>query len=256
MPLTLVIRSTDEEARKHREALAQRVFASLGLQCPARRLLVLFDDEDWQTFKTQNGVANRGFYAPVRSGHPHWRIAPRYIVDNVFIDGTAAFDDFVYLHGTTCAEDIALTMTLAHELQHFIQHADRTPVWAANSLVPNLHKTAIAALGLRWCDIPHEREARIVSKRIAEDLFGPDVVGRHIDARIASPVTERDGIDWKCIRELSASTPYDLAHETELFFPRLKDYSDQLQAALAHFQAIDPDFADVDLQALLDASVM
>src|SRR6202020_1026015 len=133
-----------------------------------------------------------------------------------FVDGAPVFDDFVYLHGATCAGDIALTMTLAHELQHFTQHADHTRLWAANSLVPNLHKTAIAALGLRWCDVPHEREARIVSKRTAEDLFGPDAVLRHIDARIANPVTEQDGIDWKCIRELSASSPYDLAHETRL----------------------------------------
>jgi hypothetical protein len=147
-------------------------------------------------------------------------------------------------------------MTLAHELQHFIQHADHTRLWAANSLIPNLHNMVMAALCLRWCDIPHEREARIVSKRTAEDLFGPDAVSQHIDARLANPVTEQDGIDWQCIRELSASSPYDLANETKLFFPRLTDYSDQLQAALAHFQAIDPDYADVDLQGLLDAAVM
>jgi len=131
----------------------QRVFASLGLQSAGRRLLCFLDDEDWRAFKAQNGAANRGFYAPVRAVHPHWLIAPRYLLETVFVDGAPAFDDFVYFHGTTCAGDIALTMTLAHELQHFIQHADRTSLWAANSLVPNLDKTAIAALGLRWCDI-------------------------------------------------------------------------------------------------------
>lgn len=255
MPVTLRIKSTDDTAKTHREALAQRVFTSLGLQSAGRRLLCFLDDEDWHAFKARNGAANRGFYAPVRAGHPHWRIAPRYILDSVFTDGAAAFDDFVYLHGTTCAEDIALTMTLAHELQHFVQHADHTRLWAANSLVPNLHKTAIAALGLRWCDVPHEREARIVSKRTAEELFGPDAVRKHIEARIANPVTEQDGIDWKCIRELSVSSSYDLGYETKLFFPRLKDYSDQLQAALTHFKATDPDYADMDLQALLNAAV-
>jgi hypothetical protein len=54
------------------------------------------------------------------------RRATRYILERVFIDGPLAFDDFVYLHGTTCGEDIALSMTFAHELQHCIQHADRT----------------------------------------------------------------------------------------------------------------------------------
>jgi hypothetical protein len=253
MPLTLIVKSASDAGRKHREALAQCLLASLGVESPARRLLVFLDDEDWQAFKAQSGVANRGFYAPVRSGHPHWRVAPGYILDRVFIDGAPAFDDFVYLHGTTCGNEISLTMTLAHELQHFIQHYGQTQLWAANSLVANLDKTAIAALGLRWCDIPHEREARMVAKRTAETLFGPDAVHQHIGARIADPATEQDGIDWKCIRELSASTPYDLAQETRLFFPRLKNYGGQLQAAVAHFQATDPDFAGVDLPALLDA---
>ena len=90
MPLTLTAKSASEAIRIHREALAQRVFASLGLLSPERRLLVLLDDEDWQAFKAQNGSANRGFYARVRPGHPHWRIAPRYILDRVFIDGATA----------------------------------------------------------------------------------------------------------------------------------------------------------------------
>jgi hypothetical protein len=198
MPLTLIIRSAGEDVRKHHEALAQRVVASLGLQSPARRLLVLLDDEDWQAFKAENGIANRGFYARIRPGHPHWRIAPRYILDSVFVGGAPAYDDFVYLHGTTCADDIALTMTLAHELQHFIQHADKTPLWAANGLVPNLDKTAIAALGLRWCDIPHEREARIVSGPM------PSASTSMRELPVPSPsktaLTGNASANWRCRR--------------------------------------------------------
>jgi hypothetical protein len=36
-------------------------------------------------------------------------------------------------------------------------------------------------LGLRWCDIPHDREARIVSKRTAEQVFGAELVRQYIE---------------------------------------------------------------------------
>src|ERR1035438_2013242 len=70
-----------------------------------------------------------------------------------------------------------------------------------------LHKSVITALGLKWCDVPHEREARIVSKRAAENLLGSEVVGQHIDAKIAEFITKSDADDWKCIQELTTSDP-------------------------------------------------
>lgn len=253
MPLTLIVKSTDDTVRKEREESAQRVVACVGCQAPGPRLLCFLDDVEWQAFKTENGIANRGFYARVRSGDPHWRIAPSYVLAGVFVDGVATVDDFIYLHGTTCSNDIGLTMTLAHELQHFMQRTGHTKLWAANTLIPNLQKSAIAELGLRWCDVPHEREARIVAKRTAEKLFGSGPVLRHIDGKIAERLTESDAADWECIRELSASAPFDLANETRLFFPRIRNYRPQLESALRHFQSGDPDFADIDLDALLAA---
>jgi hypothetical protein len=76
---------------------------------------------------------------------------------------------------------------------------------------------------------------------------------KHIDGKIAERLTESDAADWECIRGLSASAPFDLANETRLFFPRLRNYRAQLESALRHFQSGDPDFADIDLDALLAA---
>jgi hypothetical protein len=253
MPLTLIVKSTDDTVRKEREESAQRVVACLGCQAPGPRLLCFLDDVEWQAFKTENGIANRGLYARVRAGDPHWRIAPPCVLASVFADGVAAVDEFIYLHGTTCSNDIGLTMTLAHELQHFIQRTAHTKLWAANTLIPNLQKSAIAELGLRWCDVPHEREARIVAKRTAEKLFGSAAVLQYIDGKIAERVTESDAADWECIRGLAANAPFDLARETRLFFPRLRNYRTQLHSALRHFQSGDADFADIDLDALLGA---
>jgi hypothetical protein len=254
MQLTLTIKTTDDVAKERQQILAQRVLVYFGNQPSERRLLCFLDDQEWEAFKAENGAANRGFYSPIRAGDPQWRIAPTYILEHVFVRGVPAFDDLIYLHGSTCSNDVGLTMTFAHELQHFVQYAEQRRLWAANALVPNLSKDAIEALGLKWCDIPHEREARIVSKRTAESLFGPEVVRQFIDSKIAQRVTEEDAADWECIRELATSTSYNLAHETKLFFPRLRPYRSELECALGHFQSNDPDFAGIDLAALLSAS--
>jgi hypothetical protein len=149
---------------------------------------------------------------------------------------------------------LGLTLTLAHELQHFVQHRDQRRLWAANSLIPNLTNATIEELGLRWCDLPHEREARIVSKKVAEKLFGTEAVRSFIDVKIAECLTAADADDWHCIQGLVTSTAYDLASETKLFFPRLRPYRSQLQDVLGHFQSNDADFADIDLVTLLDAT--
>jgi hypothetical protein len=251
MPLTLMVKSADEAVRTQREALARRTFDSLRLQSHDRRLLCFLDDEDWQAFKDQNGIANRGFYARVRAGDMHWRIAPLYILERVFVGGAATVDDFVYLHGSTCSNDVGLIFTLTHELQHFIQRSTHTRLWAANSLVPNLSRESIEQLGLQWCDLPHEREARIVAKRTAEQIFGEGRVQQYIGSAITARLTEKDAADWEYIRGLPTSTFFDLGAETKAFFPRLKRHRAQLEEVLRHFRATDPDFADVDLTSLL-----
>ncbi len=81
-------------------------------------------------------------------------------------------DELIYLYGSTCADEVGLVIVLAHELQHAIQHANVRKPWALNGLVLKLDTNVFDALKLTWADIPIEREARIVSKRMAVHLFG------------------------------------------------------------------------------------
>jgi hypothetical protein len=252
MHLTLDVKSADPEKKRHREALAQRVLDCLQGR-PDRRLLCFLDDEDWKAFKQVCGAAHRGFYSPIILTERFWQWAPNYIWE-IVNPGELAFDDLVYLHGSTCSCGVGLAMTLAHELQHFLQHSEQTQLWAANSLVPRLPKTALRALELRWCDIPLEREARIVSKRTAEQVFGAELVRQYIDHKIADRETDDDASDWQCVQGLAALAPYNLAEETRLFFPRLKGYRRELEQVLRDFQAENPDFLAVDLGALLSGA--
>jgi hypothetical protein len=257
----LVVKSADAAVRALREIAAERVLAKFGDQIAKSDVLCFLDDRDWKPFKDRFGTANRGFYGPLTEAPlPGW---PDYLRALIFIHDTPqplsrqlAFQDIVYLHGTTCSTEVGLTITLAHELQHFVQHSHDLETWAANSLASYtlqhvLHISDIEALGMSWCDIPHEREARIVSKRIAEELFGVEAVREYIDARIAERVTEQDAADWKRIRHLAVLGSYDLRHETAQFFPRLNGYKHELERALRHLQTEGPNYGSVDLNALL-----
>ncbi len=213
------------------------------------------DSQDSQPFKQMYGAANRGFYAPLREGPlPNW---PDYMRNVILVDPTRgtsrlrelAFRHVIYLHGGTCSTDVGLTMTLAHELQHFVQHDKAPHLWAVNTLVTRLPRDIIDALALKWCDIPHEREARIVAKRTAEALHGAEAVGRYVEAMIEARVTDSDAEDWTCIRDLAIAIPYDLDGETRLFLPRLRKYRSELESELLLFQG-NPDFAGVDLGSL------
>lgn len=197
-------------------------------------------------------TANRGVY--FRKNYALFQQLPPYVTEYAFRGGWPVLDDVIYLHGTTCADEIGLTMTFAHELQHFIQHSTALRPWAVNTLASvtlrNLRKSEFDALGLRACDIPSEREARIVAKEVAENLNGADFVRQYIQTKIAERLTEQDATDWECILGLVPSMSYDFATETKRFFPRLRECRAALERVLSALRT-DPDFADIDLDALL-----
>src|ERR1035438_169440 len=178
MPPTIVVRSADADSKRQREATARRVVSHFGDALPALRLLCFFDDQEWQALRQPPGPgpANRGLYTPMGTPDPlAWAVYPRSLQERLFVNGESMFDHLIYLHGSTCADEAGLTMTLAHELQHFIQRAITPTFWAASTLIPRLSGCTVDALGLKWCHVPHEREARIVSKRVAENLLGPEI---------------------------------------------------------------------------------
>ena len=137
----VVVKSKGDAVKSRREAIAERVIAAFGQQLPDLRLLCFFDDVDVEALK--NGNATRGLYAPAQSDI--WHPAPDYLQGEIkHFAGTeleeVVFDGVIYVHGSTCEDEVAQTMTFAHELQHFIQHSNQLMLWAAGTLVTNLHK--------------------------------------------------------------------------------------------------------------------
>jgi hypothetical protein len=183
---------------------------------------------------------------------------PDYVRDCIRVDDGVsliyprAVDDFVYLYGSTCENEVGLTMTLAHELQHAVQHNNVRRLWAVNGIVTRLHKRVIAALNLRWADIPIERESRIVSKRVAVHFFGEQHVTNYIDEKIAEGVIRSDVADvadWQVVRTLESSDSVVLQGDTQKLFERLTNYRPELEVALQRMKKYNPeDFGDIDLE--------
>lgn len=256
MPVTLRVRSNDPVVEVQRRTSAQAVITHLG-SLPQSRILCFLDDEDSALLRDVFGAANRGAYRPIKDNTPLAGL-PEYVIECIYVDDGVSLpfprviDDLVYVHGRTCADEVGLAMTLAHELQHAIQHARYRQVWAVNSLIHELPRAVILALKLKWTDIPIELEARIVSKHTAECLLGEQPVRKYIERKIAERITEDDAADWQVIQGLSRSASVDLAGSTYILFKRLKPYRSELEAILRE-KKTDEDFSDIELDAFLES---
>lgn len=259
MPVKLEVKGEDSAVKAQREVFAQRVIDYFKLYLPNSRLLCFLDDEDPPVFVRDLPRATRGFFKAIHDDADLTRW-PQRIRDCVWGEGhvTAlcrAVDDLVYLFGRTCVDEVGLTMTLAHELQHAVQHAEVRKLWAANSLVEYIDEGVTNAVKLKPANIPIEREARIVSKRAAEYLHGDQRVRQFIDRKIAERISEGDVEDWQFIRTLKPSDAVDLARDTQLLFDQLRDFRSELENALREARTDNyTDFMDLDLNGLLGPS--
>jgi hypothetical protein len=251
----LAVQHTDPTVRAHRQAIAQRVLDYFGDILPSSRLLCFLDDNDFGRIRGE-----RGRYQPIHDVTPLAHL-PEYVTGQMFIDDERflyhqrVVDDLVYLCETACANEVGLTMTLAHELQHAIQHSRMRDLWAVNGLIHRLPESTINALKLIWPNIPIECEARIVAKRVAVDFFGEQRVTEYIDTRIRENASASDFADWQFVRTLTPESSIDLVEATNKIYRRLRDYSSELDAVLQEYRQWNPeDFSDIDLGVYLHAA--
>jgi hypothetical protein len=130
----------------------------------------------------------------------------------------SSFDGIIYLHGSTCINPTALVMTFAHELQHFCQFGRTPSLWVDNDRL-KCHRT------LKLYEIPVERDARVVAKRVAEGLCGADVVREYTRQKI-SDARRRKAVDevrdWRWIEKRDSAESYSLQSETKMAVRKMK----------------------------------
>jgi hypothetical protein len=235
--------------KSHRESVCKRVrarFESHFRIASEPRVICIFDDQDFGHLKEEfGGQTNRAVHWPIRGqGISLW---PWYLQDVIaqpdYRTGDVAwpFTSVIYLHGSTCESDIGLTLSFAHELQHFLQYVQDKPLWALNTLLINLRHEAFKV----WWDFPIEIQARVTSKRVAEELYGKEAVREYISGRIAAHITDNDAEDWKFIQNINSSVEYPLAEGTK---PLAQRFREQLELELLR-KGNDQDFSDLDIGA-------
>jgi hypothetical protein len=157
-----------------------------------------------------------------------------------------AFENLVYIRNSTCVDSIGFVLTLAHELQHVTQRCKTRKILSANSLLyHNLVRTLDPQTTLTAIDIPSEQDANVVSKRIAEKIFGPELVRKYAEAQIKLfDDMSRNGdsdarselIRWHFFLRYDSSVPYDLTART---IPIFEQYKPKIKPALAKKYDLD-----------------
>jgi hypothetical protein len=246
----LHVLSKDEPGAARQRHAAESVFRyfedTYGI-LPDPKVVCILDGQDGWDLKRELGAENRGVNCLPRGRI--YRSLPNYVrpligpVNPRTNEVTWPFEMVIYLHGTTCETEIGLSLCFAHELQHFIQYAQRRPLWALNVLLVELHNPDFHF----WWDFPTEREARIVSKRLGLELFGKKAIDLYIKNQISAQVTDTDTRDWEFFSSIDLSTPYDLAIET---MQLVESHRVELVRALEKFRG-EAAFAGLGLERLI-----
>jgi len=222
-----------EEFEKSLKPLCERIESHFRF--PAKRLCRYFATSDDSYLRQMCGEHFRGFHVP-RSACP---TLPPYLVHSFYrpfdpfkcdvpFEETIAFDNLIYIRESTCREGgLGFALTYAHELQHFVQQGDTPTHSAVNSaLYQNLKQFEPDTIAT---SIPHEREANIVSKRIAEMLFGTDAVAEYAQNQIQFMEQVGDAEQkarWVFFRDVPSSTVYNLLAETIPFVEKYRNVID------------------------------
>jgi len=189
---------------------------------PPRRIHRFFAVDDDYFLAELMGSHFRGFHIPI-SGR---EVLPDYLRDCFFrpydeydlntpFEDIVAFDNLIYIRKGTCADVLGCVITYAHELQHFMQHGHTPRLWVVNSAL--YHNLARFDATAKAIDIPQERDANIVSKRIAEKILGADKVREYAQEQIKimeSLNEPTQATRWVFFRDVPALDEYDVLAST------------------------------------------
>jgi hypothetical protein len=256
VPIKIVVEPSDISVESHRSTVSERVIESFGIGLPHLRLIIFLDKSDCPFLHSERGNRGAHFRINKTTMQASWpELLEEHIlgkdVKNGLADYTGNFhyDNLIYVHGSTCTDDVGLTMTLAHELQHFIQYGIHRNIWVLNTLVGQLSTDTFKALRFTWADIPIEREARITQKRIAIKLWGVDKTNQYIERKRLQRITDEDAADWAFVQSIDPEVDFNVCAATPLLFQRVRHYRSELETRLREL-VDDPDFDEIDLETL------
>jgi len=215
--MTVYVKSDEVSIRECRESLCNCVMEQFQAHIPSLRFLCFIDDVDDPSLKAKLGQANLGVHVNLDIDESLLECQrlplPQYVKSLLHdqTSGERVFDSLIYLHGSTCAIEVSLIITLAHELQHLLQHGNEPRLLAADALMIELARKKFISGFNNWHDFPSEREAILVSKRVATRMCGEEAVRLYADSQIASATDDNEKRRWEFFQKLSLSTTYHFA---------------------------------------------
>lgn len=205
----------------------------MEFELPTTRLCRYFAGWDDDYLIQRNGRHFRGFHATIKARN----MLPRYLFDCFFhplhmftetvpFDKMVAFDNLIYIRQSTCDDLTGLVECYAHELQHVVQRGRTPRLSAVNGvLYDNLKRLETAAIAI---DVPAERDANIVAKRVAERVCGVEAVRSFAERQCRLMEDAGDHEErgrWIFFRDTPCSTRFDLLAAT---LPLVEKYKDEL----------------------------
>jgi hypothetical protein len=207
-------------------------------QLPAQRLLCYFDDADPPDVAEYAGRGYRGLFVRIPGVDSEvW--FPEYVRQH-FIDNrwVLPFDNLIYLPGRTClsTSTTATVITFGHELQHFFQHRNADKVLRANTILTGYLLEFDPDTTVQPWNLPHEQDAMIASKRLAETVLGAEVVGRYVKSRIDAG---EDVAYRGYFQGLSPSADFDLLAQTVPWVERYRTHLVGIEQREVDFSRFD-----------------
>ncbi len=207
-------RTTEVNLRPSCEiVLQQEVFRN---HLPERSLACIFDNQERPKFldNSRLGLNFYGFTAYLRRPDFSSDVAswPRELLACVW-EGTAyRFDVVIYLRSRTCQSHTSTIITFAHEIQHFIQYGKHRKLWLANR-----HLQSICTRRVPPWHFPHEYEAILKSKQVAEAVLTPKEVRVHAEHEREAEQTAESGDlkKWDFFLDLDAREDFRLLERTD-----------------------------------------
>ncbi len=157
------------------ESLCQKVLGCFRL--PHQSLICIFDNMERPEFTRCFGEGCCGFFYPTQFPTSalgfDFRL-PSDIIERLRDSQDRTYDILIYLTHRVCQSTTGTVITIAHELQHFMQYGFSYKVYMANDAIRQI-RTIKENNSLPW-GLPAEHEAVLASKKVSEEVLGKDSV--------------------------------------------------------------------------------
>lgn len=188
---------------------------------PPLRLLCFIDTLTFESLQQQGFF--RGISGPVAGIHtpiigagswPH-HVSRHFLKTS----GEFAFDDVIYIpESRYIRQKVPFVFIFAHELQHFVQRGLSPKVSKANALLFWNLTTFDPTTEIKPWELPNNREAMMVAKRVAEAVCGVKAVRDFCEEQFEEGKYSKNLSKtqlWAWVRSLPKSASYDLIKETD-----------------------------------------